>query len=442
MQVPQAFVALLLVSTAATAATATAGDDAPGGSSPTGAPAATDTASPQVSPALLATTPPGVNVPKLAGRSPVRVREKVPQIGPEPTGGTAIEPARTNLTIQLRPNGDARWTVRVAVELSGANETRAFRELAGRYETGRAEVGPPIAPFERALAATSPGIEREMALLERSRSARIENGTGYLELQFVWTNFAEASDGRLRVGDAFRTPRGTWLPGLAANQTLVLFGPPGYGVSSAPIGPERGALRWDGPEEFEPDSLAITYRRGFRATTTRTTTTPPVDTDMNFAPLAGIAALGVGLLLVLYVRLQGVALPNTGGGATGSSAGSDGAVGSGGEERESDAPRGADGIDSTVGEGPGDGNGAAGIDTDLLSDEERVEHLLDSNGGRMRQADIVTETRWSNAKVSQLLSAMDRNGRVEKLRIGRENLISLPDEDPSDPGDADTGTEE
>jgi uncharacterized membrane protein len=66
---------------------------------------------------------------------------------------------------------------------------------------------------------------------------------------------------------------------------------------------------------------------------------------------------------------------------------------------------------------------------DLLSDEERVEHILRQHGGRMKQAQIVEETRWSNAKVSQLLSAMAEAGRVEKLRIGRENLISLPDED-------------
>jgi len=70
--------------------------------------------------------------------------------------------------------------------------------------------------------------------------------------------------------------------------------------------------------------------------------------------------------------------------------------------------------------------------TELLSDEERVERLLERNGGRMKQASIVKETGWSNAKVSQLLSAMDENNRINKLRIGRENLISFPDEDVTD----------
>ncbi|MFC6990132.1 helix-turn-helix transcriptional regulator [Haloplanus sp. GCM10025708] len=68
-------------------------------------------------------------------------------------------------------------------------------------------------------------------------------------------------------------------------------------------------------------------------------------------------------------------------------------------------------------------------DVSLLSDEERVEHLLERNGGRMKQAQIVRETGWSDAKVSQLLSSMAEEDRVEKLRLGRENLISLPDEE-------------
>ena len=47
----------------------------------------------------------------------------------------------------------------------------------------------------------------------------------------------------------------------------------------------------------------------------------------------------------------------------------------------------------------------------------------------MRQADIVDATGWSDAKVSQLLSEMTDSGRVQKLRLGRENLISLPEQE-------------
>ena len=54
----------------------------------------------------------------------------------------------------------------------------------------------------------------------------------------------------------------------------------------------------------------------------------------------------------------------------------------------------------------------------------------------MKQAQIVSETGWSNAKVSQLLSSMDDADRVDKLRIGRENLISLPEESVVDTPDS------
>ena len=74
-------------------------------------------------------------------------------------------------------------------------------------------------------------------------------------------------------------------------------------------------------------------------------------------------------------------------------------------------------------------NQSGEIDEELLSDEERVERLLEANGGRMKQAHIVRDTDWSNAKVSQLLSSMEDEDRIDKLRIGRENLISFTDVD-------------
>ncbi len=78
---------------------------------------------------------------------------------------------------------------------------------------------------------------------------------------------------------------------------------------------------------------------------------------------------------------------------------------------------------------PTDGGDADGpVDPELISDEERVMRLLKDNGGRMKQAKIVEETGWSNAKVSQLLSEMAEDDQVEKLRLGRENIISLPEE--------------
>lgn len=60
-----------------------------------------------------------------------------------------------------------------------------------------------------------------------------------------------------------------------------------------------------------------------------------------------------------------------------------------------------------------------------LTDEDRVLALLREHGGRMKQTRIVDETDWSKAKVSRLLSSMTEDGTIDKLSIGRENIISL-----------------
>jgi len=56
--------------------------------------------------------------------------------------------------------------------------------------------------------------------------------------------------------------------------------------------------------------------------------------------------------------------------------------------------------------------------------------LLESNGGRLPQSDIVEETDWSKAKVSRLLSKMEDDGQIKKINLGRKNLIALAGEEP------------
>jgi hypothetical protein len=292
------------------------------------------------------------------------------------------------------------------------------------------------------------------------------------------------------VGDAFRSADGTWFPRLYDGQRLVIRPPPGLNIVGTP--PDKGlnqrALVWDGYREFEPDYLSVTLERPSDTTTptpppsenttTTTTTDGPVDPDDSMSPF--LLGVGFALLLVFvgagsyfFARWQaqrdqdgspggvteasdGGNPPDDGGRANSTSASSAGTnageAASPGDSSEPDAagasasegPAGSDG-DATAGGAAAAAAGAAEatdepddddeIDEELLSDEERVLRLLEGNGGRMKQANIVTETGWSNAKVSQLLSGMHDDEEIQKLRIGRENLIALPDENVADFGD-------
>jgi len=69
-----------------------------------------------------------------------------------------------------------------------------------------------------------------------------------------------------------------------------------------------------------------------------------------------------------------------------------------------------------------------------LTDEELVLDILDDNDGQMKQAMIVDETEWSKSKVSMVLSEMEEEGDITKLRVGRENIISLEGSEPEAAG--------
>lgn len=69
-----------------------------------------------------------------------------------------------------------------------------------------------------------------------------------------------------------------------------------------------------------------------------------------------------------------------------------------------------------------------------LSDKDVIVDILEDNDGRMKQARIVDATGWSKSKVSMLLSEMEDDGDITKLRVGRENIISLRGNEPDAAG--------
>ena len=378
-----------------------------------------------------------------------------------PPGRATLPPSEEVWRVQLRPGGDARWQIAVTVPVRNAEDAAAFDELAEEF--GTAEDPLRVDFFRTAAAEASAETGREMDISGVSRSAGRENGTGTLAVSFTWSNFARAEGDRLSVGDGFNTTRGTWLPGLSGRQTLLVAPPSGYGVTSAPeVGITGGTARWEGPYDFEGREPWIVYSGDAPTPTGTSTTAPgtnatetpdggPVGSLLSVVALAVLAGVSAAVL-VAYMHHEdggaGAIVPTTGGNpddgaaaasASGSDAGAVDGDGSGvGSESASTGGRAGDATAGGAAAGAGAGGSTAdgteddGINEELLSDEERVERLLERNGGRMKQGSIVKETGWSNAKVSQLLSSMAEEGRIDKLRIGRENLISFPDEDVAD----------
>ncbi|MDZ7746702.1 MAG: hypothetical protein U5K28_09410 [Halobacteriales archaeon] len=343
-----------------------------------------------------------------------------------------LRPAATTFDVQLTPSGDADWTVSTQFRLETENETQAFERLAAQFENGNADLTYDVRTFRQAMEATTADRQMSIRATEYVSNTTTVDGTriGKLSLRFRWTNFAEMTGETYRLGDAFNTTDGTWFPGLASDQALVIRPPDGYSVKTAPVSVNNGVLRWEGRQSFAPGYLGeITYT-GDTATPTPTPNGPPT------------AMLGGAGVIVLLLLVGGYLFWRRQSGATGALGqirenGDGGGSGTGGTDGAARAS-GGDTTTETRTERPGETSGAATPppsgasdgqpDSELLSDEERVLRLLEANDGRMKQGTIVEETGWSNAKVSQLLSAMDEDDEIEKLRIGRENLISLPGE--------------
>ncbi|MCU4717844.1 DUF7345 domain-containing protein [Halapricum hydrolyticum] len=365
----------------------------------------------------------------------------------------------TTYRIDVQSDGDARWTINRTFRFENDSHREGFEAVAERFIEGEYS-GQTVAAFEGASELVAETTGRQMDISDVSRDTRTGTDGGALLLSFTWTNFSHEESGRIHVDDAFQTePR--WFPGLSEQETLIITRPPSYQFYSASTNVQNRQLRWEGPHTFGPNRPYAVFDPISTAPPTTepgNATTPLAErTDGLVGLLVGVIAL-LSILVVLGYAARVGKLPGqqpTAGSSSSASAAAgtsrtdataptdESEIGDRASAVEGEREATSEGSEETAESGreamvAGEQAATEGeetdeqdeIDEELLSDEERVERLLTENGGRMKQARIVEETGWSSAKVSQLLSSMAEEGLVEKLRIGRENLISFPDEEP------------
>jgi uncharacterized membrane protein len=355
---------------------------------------------------------------------------------PAVVGSTVLQTAgdnetpRTTITIDLRSNTSARWTLTTRQSLDSDEERAAFRDLVAEFEAGGAGVDSDVATFRNYARQAENYTGRQMAIRRVDPSGRIDetNETGVLNLSFTWTNFAERTESdRLRVKDAFLRADGeSWFPRLTADQRLVIQGPDDYNTYTTPSAARQqgNTVIFDSGQELDPETVYATFQPESQDPSLVAQILVALGWPVALGAILLVAVVGV----VAFVRYRRDDSPPPASEATPPDADSgrpgqtEAAGGAGAAAGAADAAETTD-ADET------EASDEEEVDLELLSDEERVEHLLEQNGGRMKQASIVKETGWSDAKVSQLLSAMAEEDRINKLRLGRENLISLPDED-------------
>lgn len=361
-------------------------------------------------------------------------------IGHVAVGSATAAPASVNdsdeiIAIRILPDGNADVSVIRTVPVETQNESVAFNKTARLYESGGGATfdngaDNSFASFRRAADAVSNESGRPMRIINVENDTKKRGETGIFYRNFTWTGFTDPPEGdeAVNLNESFIAGNRPWLQSLQADQTLVISLPEGYelveGKNFDRV--EGNSVVYEEPRTFQ--EFDIVYREQNYQESSGVEGNGHSNTIVRV--LAFVALVVVVLISVLaYLRRQTL-LDRIADGDTvllgWNSTGTSLSTNEHGDGTEMGVA--VDGKTDT--DFTGDHT-----DSELLSDEERVEQLLHNNGGRMRQASIVTETGWSDAKVSQLLSGMDEDERIEKLRIGRENLISLPNHDHGhDPG--------
>lgn len=328
-----------------------------------------------------------------------------------PLGASPQEPEvdQVVMEIHLEPDGSAAWRIEHRIRLDDEAKRDGFEEIQSQVETEPDVVLDGFSDRVEAMATTAGEQTGRVMVVENFSVAahreQLPQEYGTVAYEFHWYGFA-ATDEQLRAGDAldglFLDDETTMIVSWPANTTLAEVAPD-------PDDRRDRAVVWDGPLEFASDEPTVVLE-------SETLSFGPdlvwdVSSNDVFVTLAAVA------LLVSLVGTGGFTLRRRL---------------SDGEDSGDTEPSDPSTTDAEAGDGPQEATSGREEDDSqppetLLSNEERVLALLEERGGRIKQQDIVEALEWSETKTSEVVSDLREADRIEVYRLGRNNVLALPE---------------
>lgn len=305
--------------------------------------------------------------------------------------------------IDVQANGSVRWTYVYRRDLASQSEREQFTAFAEEFNDQ--DTPEMYANFKQgAQLLTETGMNqtgRQMnasSFTHEAYVSRLDN-SGIVEMSFLWSNFSEIDGNQVIVGDVF-----TGGLYIRQNQRIEISWSDEMSVVSASPQPDdqsSNTYTWtasNSSRQFYDSKPKVVLETNNGDTSGYATTADSLPRSW----LAGIVVLvlvGLGVVLAFRRGMITISRPFKR---------HDPAI-------EQSRPR---------EEVP------AISEADLMTDEDRILSLLRDNDGQMKQVKIVEQTGWSKSKVSMLLSEMDEEEIISKIRVGRENIISLVGDEP------------
>jgi len=333
-----------------------------------------------------------------------------PQFDGGPVYQQGVDTDSVRLIVSVHENGSATWTVQYWTRLDDENTTTAFESLQGDIEANPDNFSDRFASRMQSTVSTAEnatGREMNASDFDVQAETRAPPEYGVVAYTFHWDGFAAVDGDTIRVGDAIE---GIFLD---ERTRLVIEWPAAYAttaVSPAPDERRADAVVWRGAEtSFVSGEPSVVLRPASTVTTSAAggdggaTTSPAPDGGGSPLPL-----LGVGLLFAVVGAAVWRYRDRLGDGGTPTDA----------DDAGTDA-------DDEVDE-PTEAR------EDLLSNEERVLQFVREQGGRVKQQEIVEAFDWTEARTSQIVRDLRDEGELEGFRLGRENVLKLPDDEDDD----------
>ncbi len=371
-------------------------------------------------------------------------------------------------TIDVHENGDALWTVekRMLLTTSELNEWEVMikkGENISRYQNQIKN------DLDGLLLSAQNSSNRSMEIknlnISYGTERTLSSATGIIVYSFEWKNFSRTYSGNILIGDTFSEGSA-----FSSDNKLIIKIPSGFEVQS--VSPkfdkhEENSLIWNG-QSFGKGEPFLVLRHTV------------VDQDISPSTLSTatlvipIVILISGTLLVAWKwrrshgKKDSAVLTDSDGNETprtdtvqtnDSGIGASSAYGNNNATQTGDLGAGIVQPDKTGAEATAqiDNNGIAtsqagdaGINAnpadniktesveddisqppfpylpeEFLSDEEMIERYLTKCGGQAYQSDIVKDSGLSKSKISIVLAKMKDDGKVIKIKKGKENIIRL-----------------
>jgi len=337
-----------------------------------------------------------------ASAAPAPVPPVAAEAGAAALAPADVDPDTVRILVSVREDGTAEWRVEYRIALDDENRTAAFESLEADVENDTASYE---AEFRELMRPSVRQAENETGRGMAIRNVSVETSrefappTGVVAYELEWTAFAATVDGRLHVGDA--------ISGFYVSEETILRveWPDSYELDDVTPDPDErteGGVEWRGRTAFGSEEPRLTVA--------------PAGGDGTPVPLslAAVAAVALVATLGLVGRARS-------GEASSPSAASAEADRSAGDANGGTAPDGTGGAGGDVAAGP--------PSEELLSNEERVIAALENHGGRMKQQELADRLDWGAPKTSRVVGSLRDEEAVEVFRLGRENVVTLPEED-------------